>query len=233
MTQIRKAFEEAARQHALSNFRATFRTALKEEAAQALEEKIDSSCILRMTSKNLQSLKPAKALKDLLTGINNAMEQLFANAARKAHVASYHAAYGKAYNSALDKINRQYFRPSQTELIADFLMDYGSPVVVFAAANGIFQAFFAQTLLGKLIIAAQNEPNGKFDEMLNIAIDKAIDATLFTMLEISRATEGQPYIATFVKQFLSELITLYKAEDRHEHLNGTIKGVLSAYVNHR
>lgn len=233
MTQIRKAFEEAARQNALKNFNSEFRTRLYTTADKTIPEEISDSNISPVTTENLLSLKPAKALSNLIFGIENAMEDIFATARYKAYIKSYNRACGKVYNRTLFHLENPFYRNRQSEIIAEFLQDHGSPAAVFDIADKIFQALFAQTLYDKLVTAAEKEPDGDFSKMLDNLTDETVIETLITLNVRTYKAMTQPYVLSFSQQFISELTTVYKAKDSHEHLNNALNSVLSAYANRR
>ncbi|MCM1324086.1 MAG: hypothetical protein NC218_07985 [Acetobacter sp.] len=231
MTQIKKAFESAAKETAFKNFKAVFCAILKTSAEQILTEEINKMYLPSIKAKEISTLRPKESLNLFLSHIETAMEQLFEEAYRKTYAASYNRSYGFAYKKALESISFQSFRPMEAEFTAEYLNAKGAPAALYTAAEKIFEAFFAQKLLDLLATETPKRKDEEFIKLIDELSDSALNKAMITMLELATATPRALYMASFTKHLITELLTIYKVKKSSEdRLNEVKKQVLSAYI---
>lgn len=231
MTQIKKAFEAAAKDAALKNFTNIFSKALKSCAEQTLTEEINKLHLPEVKAKEIASLQPEKTLNLFLVHIEDAMRRLFQDACLKTYAASYSSNLGSVYKKALENINAEIFRPVETELIADYLNGRGAPAAFYTAGAKIFEAFYAKTLLAKLTEAAATAKDREFVSLIDELSNSVANETMLTMLDLAAEKPRTLYMASFTKHLISMLISVYKMQQNGaNNLNNVKKQVLSAFI---
>lgn len=233
MTQIRKAFEDAALDAALRNFTKTYTQNLESAAAQTLTDELNKLDFPLVKANTIRKLHPKETFTHFLAQVERAMEQLFNDACLKTYAATYNSTFGNVYNKALERITAEVFRPIEAECLDTYLKKHDGPKALYHTAEKIFEAYYAQVLLSRLIseTATPRQAKKEFTQLFDELSADTQEKTMLTMLELSTKNSNTLYMSSLTKYIFTRLLLVYKVKnDEQKSLNNVNKQVLSAYI---
>lgn len=233
MTQMEKAFETAIKESAFQNFQKIFRKSLQDNAECTVAAEISKHDFPQVTSKNIQDLTPDKAVDELVRCIKNAIETLFTEACFQAKIEALKASEGFFGKKTLESMIDKDFSPFVNQIVSEQFSVYDAPRSVYITANKIFEAFFAQTYLTKLIKKASEKEDKAFLSIIDELSEKAVKETLLTMYDKMQKEAYLPFKENFARLLMQKLSYRYSGADKDAALNDVTKKVLSAFICRR